>query len=315
MKYLITGGAGFIGSHIVEQLINLGDDVTIIDNFDETLRPATSRREWLALMQAKERFTFIEEDLVNLNLREMVGNLDFVIHQAATPGLLPSWTAFEQYLHNNVLATKKLAEAVASVTSAGKSQLKKIVHASTSSVYGAIADRDESQQPNPISPYGISKLASEQIWSAYAPQIEPGIVILRYFSVYGPRQREDMAWSRFIRAISAGEPIEVTGTGEQKRSATYVGDVVSATLAAANLPSAKGIYNICGNQSISVNEAISIIEDILAKTAQRVHSESRSGDQLHTEGVNRKAKAELHFENRFSIKDGLHAQVKDYLNG
>jgi nucleoside-diphosphate-sugar epimerase len=313
MKYLVTGGAGFIGSHITEELTSQGHEVTIIDSFDDTLRPPGSRRFWLDSVRKVSNLKLIEADLIDVDLHSLVGDFDFLIHQAATPGLVPSWVSFEKYLQNNVLATQKLASAVASVSRSNESRLKRVVHASTSSVYGGIANSDESQPTTPISPYGITKLASEQIWAAYTQTTEIELVILRYFSVYGPRQREDMAWSKFIRAISQGEKIEITGDGEQRRSATYVRDVAKATLAATTAPVASGIYNICGDEGISVNNALLLIEQILGKSADKRHTEKRLGDQLHTQGINDKAKRDLGFQNETTIKEGLEAQIKDYL--
>lgn len=314
MKYLVTGAAGFIGSNLVDQIIQSGDQLIAIDNFDETLRPANSRRRWRQQLGDSPQVEFIEGDLVSLPLADLLNDVEVVVHQAATPGLNPSWVHFDRYLHNNVLATQSLAQALVKASDSPRFSVRQIVHASTSSVYGLLATGDELEPTKPISPYGISKLASEQVWGAYAPLIPANLVTLRYFSVYGPRQRSDMAWSRFITAILDDKEIHITGDGEQMRSVTYVGDVVSATLQAGTSEKAKGVYNICGDVGISVNAAIEIIETLLEKNAKKTFMPARLGDQARTQGANEKAKAQLAFANRTSIQEGLAAQIENVLS-
>lgn len=314
MKYLVTGAAGFIGSNLIDRIVQNGDEVIAIDNFDETLRPASSRRRWHRQLGNSPQVKFIEGDLVDLPLPDLLLDVEVVIHQAATPGLNPSWIHFDRYLHNNVLATQSLAQALVKASERPRFLVKRVVHASTSSVYGLLATGDELEPTKPISPYGISKLASEQVWGAYAKLIPADLITLRYFSVYGPRQRSDMAWSQFIEAILNDEEIQITGDGEQTRSVTYVGDVVTATLQAGNSDRAQGIYNICGDVGISVNEAIKTIETLIGKSAKKTYVPTRLGDQARTQGNNKKAKTELGFTNSTSIQEGLAAQIKNALN-
>lgn len=303
MKYLVTGGAGFIGSHLVEKLLTAGNEVVAIDSFDETLRPAISRRLWSQKLVPKDGLRFIEGDLSSLALDDLLDGVDVVIHQAATPGLIPSWSSFDKYLQNNVLSTQLLAEAVS------RSGVRKVVNASTSSVYGLMAIGDESLPTKPISPYGISKLASEMIWRASEAQIRCPITTLRYFSVYGPRQRTDMAWSIFIEKLVTEQEIEVTGDGRQSRTSTFVGDVVEATIAAGSPDSPSGVFNICGDEEVSVLTALDKLSYLLNTTPRITFVERRRGDQAQTRGINDAAKTKLGFENKTSFVDGLKAQV------
>ncbi len=303
MKYLVTGGAGFIGSHIVEQLLSLGHEVIAVDNFDVTLRPADQRKDWWQSAQSRQGIQLVSADLTEYPINRLLSGVDIVIHQAATPGLVPSWVAFDRYLRNNVLATQLLAQAVS------QSAVKKVVHASTSSVYGLTAVGDESLQPNPISPYGISKLASEMIWASYKDVLPCPVTTLRYFSVYGPRQRTDMAWSIFIGQLMANQQIQITGDGTQSRTATYVGDAAAATIAASDLQAPDGLYNICGDEEITVTEALNRIAQLLDIEPNVVYTSRRRGDQAQTRGINSAAKKELGFENRTTVAEGIQAQV------
>jgi len=303
LRYLVTGAAGFIGSHIVEQLLVQDQVVTAVDNFDETLRDATPRREWWEEARQAKNLTLIEGDLTQLRLSEILEGVDVVINQAATPGLMPSWVSFDRYLSNNVLATQLLAEAVTN------SKVQKVVHASTSSVYGLNAIGDESQQTRPISPYGISKLASELIWSAYGSRMDCPVTILRYFSVYGPRQRNDMAWSIFIKKLFTGQQIEITGDGSQSRSNTYVRDVAEVTIAAGQPKSASGTFNISGDEHVSTIDALRLIAEEIGVEPDIQLVAPRRGDQSQTKGINTAAKEHLGFQNRTSLIEGIKAQV------
>lgn len=303
MKYLVTGGAGFVGSHVVEGLLGQQQEVVVIDNFDETLRSSSSRQQWWQKMNAVNNLSLVSADLTQHQLDELLVGVDVVIHQAATPGLVPSWLSFDRYLRNNVLATQLLAEAVC------RSNVKRVVHASTSSVYGLTAIGDESLPTKPISPYGISKLASELIWAAHAGEIGCPVTVLRYFSVYGPRQRTDMAWSIFIGRLMSDQGIQMTGDGKQSRTATYVVDAARATIAAASPDSTPGVYNICGDEEISVIDALGLIAGFVGVKPEIEFIPSRKGDQAQTQGNNTAAKEALGFSNLTSLKEGIAAQV------
>src|SRR5947209_2120407 len=245
MKCLVTGAAGFIGSHLCERLLQAGHDVAGVDAFIPYY-PRAVKEANLAAARAHPAFTFHELDLRDAPLELVVGEADVVFHLAAVPGLAQSWTRFDLYEGCNVSATQRLLEA------ARKSPaLKRFVYASTSSVYGRYAAGDEAIPARPISPYGVTKLAAENLCRAYAEEQELPLVVLRYFSVYGPRQRPDMGYHRFIRALLDGEPVTIYGDGQQVRGNTYVADCVEATVAAAQAVPGE-VYNVGGGEAATV---------------------------------------------------------------
>jgi UDP-glucuronate 4-epimerase len=236
VKFIVTGCAGFIGSHLAESLLDDGHHVVGLDCFNanygrrEKLRNLERAREW-------DGFEFVPIDLSRGELAEFVSDCDVVFHLAAEPGVRHSWgTRFEAYLRNNVLATQLLLDAMRPYPE------KRLVYASSSSIYGEAESFPtlESVTPRPMSPYGATKLMGEHLCELYAANHGISFVALRYFSVYGPRQRPDMAFNLFCRAALTGEPIEVFGDGNQTRDFTYVSDVVTATRAAGSLPSPSG---------------------------------------------------------------------------
>jgi len=307
-KVLVTGAAGFIGSNVVENLLEKGHTVVGIDSFDETLNQSRLRRNFIAQVQNPE-FTFLEDNLTTLPLEELVSDLDFVIHLAATPGLLPSWAKFDRYLENNVLATFRLAQALSSWNRSCK-----VIHASTSSVYGVNAVGNEDIPKAPVSPYGISKYAAEQIWHSFFQEEDNTVTILRYFSVYGPRQREDMAWQKFIRSVLLEKEIELTKSTEHTRSFTYIDDVVNLTTNLVGDSHVAGIYNIAGEEEIGVLDGIKLLGKILGKEVKIRHVEKRPGDQLKTKGDITKAKTELGFTPNTSFEVGISKQIQNILN-
>ena len=256
MQALVTGCAGFIGSHLTESLLDDGHPVLGIDCFNDNygrrdkLRNLEQARSW-------DSFEFVPIDLARGDLRDLVVGCDVVFHLAAEPGVRASWGGrFETFVRNNVLATQHLLDAVSG------SPGTRLVYASSSSVYGEAETLPTSEDvvPKPHSPYGVTKLAGEHICSLYHANYGVPVVSLRYFSVYGPRQRPDMAFSRFSRSLIEGAPIEVFGDGRQTRDFTYVTDVVSATRAAAQAEGAAGgVYNIGGGSRISVLEALELL--------------------------------------------------------
>lgn len=307
-KVLVTGAAGFIGSSVVENLVEKGHTVIGIDSFDETLNQAKFRRNFITQLQ-NPKFSFLEDDLATLPLGELVSDLDFVIHLAATPGLLPSWSKFGRYLDNNVLATFRLAQALST-----HNRGCKVIHASTSSVYGVNAVGDEDIPKAPVSPYGISKYAAEHIWHSFFPEEDKVVAILRFFSVYGPRQREDMAWQKFIKSILLEDEIELTKSSEHTRSFTYIEDVANLTSSLVGGSHVAGIYNIAGEEEIGILDGIELLGNILGKKVKIRHVDKRPGDQLKTKGDITKAKAVLGFTPSTSFEVGIAKQIQNILN-
>src|SRR3954453_1492011 len=250
-RALVPGCAGFIGQHLTESLLADGHEVLGVDCFNDNYRRADKRAN-LALAREYGTFALVHGDLVSLDVGALIEQVDVIYHLAGEPGVRSSWgPRFDRYTHHNVAATQRLLEA----TPPGK----RFVYASSSSVYGdALAlPTQEDTTPRPLSPYGVTKLAAEHLCVLYGEEQQLDTVALRYFSVYGPRQRPDMAFRRFCEAIVAGAPIEVYGDGCQSRDFTYVHDIVAATRAAAETPTPSGrVYNLGGGDSVSVNRAL-----------------------------------------------------------
>jgi nucleoside-diphosphate-sugar epimerase len=244
MKCAVTGAAGFIGSHLCEALLAGGHQVLGLDAFIPYYPRALKERN-LAELLGRPGFAFHDVDLRTDPLDPLVAEAEVVFHLAAMPGLVKSWTDFDGYWTCNVQATQRLLEAVRR-----HSRLRRFVYGSTSSVYGRYGTGDESLPTRPISPYGVTKLAGENLCRAFAEERGLPLVVLRYFSVYGPRQRPDMGYHRFIRALLCGEPVTVYGDGMQVRGNTYVGDCVAATVAAAEAPVGE-TYNVGGGEAAS----------------------------------------------------------------
>ena len=306
MRALVTGCAGFIGSHLTESLLDDGDEVVGIDCFNNNYdRPAKLRnlkhaREW-------EAFEFVPVDLARGELEDLVEDADIVFHLAAEPGVRTSWTPrFETYLRNNLLATHHLLDACK------RWPEKRFVYASSSSVYGQAETlpTPETTVPRPFSPYGMTKLAAEHLCLSFRENHGIPAVILRYFSVYGPRQRPDMAFARFCGAIVSQEPITVYGDGTQTRDFTYVSDVVSATRAAARTDAAVGrTYNIGGGSRTSLREAIEILEEICGGSIETRYEPAEYGDVRDTGAATEQARRDLRFEPSMELRSGLATQL------
>ncbi len=313
---LVTGVAGFIGSHLAERLIREGNHVVGIDCFADYY-PRWMKECNLENLQGHERFTLIEADLLDLNLAaflrsrlwmetEPTAAVDYVFHLAAQPGVRASWTRnFEVYARNNVLATQQLLEAVK------ETKLKKFVYASSSSVYGDAESfpTPEDVTPRPISPYGVTKLAGEHLCWVYWRNYSVPVVGLRYFTVYGPRQRPDMAFHCFIRAMLEGQEIVVYGDGEQTRDFTYVADAVQGTVQAAFSDAMGEIFNIGGGSRVTVNEAIQLLESITSQSARVRYEGAQRGDVRHTKADIRKAALALGYEANTRLAEGLVQEV------
>jgi UDP-glucuronate 4-epimerase len=296
-RYVVTGAAGFIGSHLVEALLAAGDDVVALDAFTDYYDP-TLKAENLRGVEV------VEADLSVDPIRPILEGAAGVFHLAGQPGVRQSWGAdFGVYLRHNVLATQRVFEAAAAVG-------VRVVHASSSSVYG-IAERyptPEDIAPRPISPYGVSKLASESLAFAYSRSAGLAVVVLRYFTVYGPRQRPDMAFARLIDAVLRGRPFEIYGDGSSSRSFTYVADAVAATVAAMERGTSGGVYNVGGGSEASLLDVIELVGRIAGTTPQVEHRDRASGDVPRTSADITNAVDGLRWRPKVSLDRGLAAQ-------
>lgn len=302
MRALVTGCAGFIGSHLTEALLADGESVIGVDCFnDNYARPQKLRN--LEQAQQWDAFDFVPIDLSRGDLQELVDSCDVVFHLAAEPGVRPSWgRRFDAYLRNNVLASQLLLEAAAATPG------KRFVYASSSSIYGQAESfpTPEDVAPKPFSPYGTTKLAAEHLCQLYYGNHGVETVSLRYFSVYGPRQRPDMAFAIFCRAALRGNPLPVFGDGMQSRDFTYVDDIVRATRAAAGAPNAAGgIYNIGGGTQISLRAAIDVIERLADRSLDLEWGHIQEGDVKHTGADTSRALADLGFQASVDFAQGL----------
>jgi len=309
MRILVTGGAGFIGSHLAEKLAWNGHEVTVIDALSDFLYPRTVKEQNIKEV-TRHGIEFIHANLASDNLLPLLKGQDIVINQAAIPGLEKSWTHLDQYAQSNIVGVGKLLEA------AVKSNIRKFIQVSTSSVYGKDAIGKEDSPKNPFSPYGVTKLSAENLVKAYEANFGLDTTILRYFSVYGPRQRPDMAYHKFINAINRNELITIYGDGHQSRTNTYVDDIVEATIASMNLNDCHEdkIFNIAGSESWELIEVIEKIETILGKKASIKYEINRHGDQNFTKGDTTKARKFLKWEARTTIDDGLRKQIEWQIN-
>lgn len=305
MQVLVTGAAGFIGSHVCERLIDDGHDVVGLDAFIPYY-PRPIKESNLTRLRDEPRFRFVEADLRDGDLHGLVENCEAVIHLAAMAGPA-SWDQFDLYVSCNITGTQRLLEAIRSM---GDLERRRFIQVSTSSVYGVDARGNEDAPLHPASPYGITKLAAEQLAFAYHRAFGLPVLALRYFSIYGPRQRPDMAYHIFIQSLLHGEPITIFGDGEQSRGNTFIDDCVTGTVLALTRGRAGEAYNLGGGIPITLNEAISLIEDAVGATARRRYTTARTGDQRHTLADITKARADLGYEPSIAPADGLRSQVE-----
>lgn len=305
MRALVTGSAGFIGSSIAERLLGEQHDVVGIDCLTDYYDAALKRSNLERL--AGERFEFIEADLNELDLPALLDGVDVVFHQAGQPGVRDSWGAgFAPYTAHNIAATQALLEAARQAP-----QLKRFVAASSSSVYGEAESypTHESDRPRPKSPYGVTKLAAEHLTTLYGRNFGVPTTSLRYFTVYGPRQRPDMAFTRFLRAAIAHDTIRVFGSGEQVRDFTYIDDIVEANLLAATTDHEPGsVFNVAGGGQVSVNEVLAIIEEIAGHPLNVIRLAAAAGDVSRTSGATDLIEAVLGWRATTTVAEGLRAQ-------
>jgi len=292
---------------MAEELIVRGHEVLGVDSFSDYYSRALKLNNVSALRKTK-RFRFARVDLASSNLSSLLADVDFVFHLAAQPGVRGSWgDSFSIYVRDNILATQRLLEAAKS------SAVKRFIFASSSSIYGD-AERlptPESASPRPVSPYGVTKLAAEDLCHAYRRNHGVPSVVLRYFTVYGPRQRPDMAFSIFISRMLSGRELLVYGDGRQKRDFTFVGDIVAATMMASNARPGS-VYNVGSGQPHSINNVISVLERLLGKKARVRLLPAQAGDVKSTCADIGKIARELGFSPSTSLASGLRSQLQDF---
>src|SRR6185437_8564085 len=279
MKALVTGAAGFIGSTLSDQLIANGADVVGIDSFTDYY-PRECKERNLEGLRRSPRFRLVESTLQQADLTSILRDSTHVFHLAAQAGVRKSWGRdFAVYTTNNIEATQVLLEAIAAAR-----HIERVVYASSSSVYGDEAPLPmmEDALPRPVSPYGVSKLAAEQLCHLYYINHSVPAVSLRYFTVYGPRQRPDMGFHKFLRASIRREPLQLYGDGEQTRDFTFVHDAVGATIAAATRGVPGRVYNIGGGSRVSMNHVLAIIERVTGTPLIVNRDEAQKGDMRHT---------------------------------
>jgi UDP-glucuronate 4-epimerase len=306
-RILVTGAAGFIGCHLVDRLLELGHEVMGLDCFTGYYSRDLKQRN-LDRALSHGRFRFFEGDLLRSNLDKIIGGVDKVAHLAGEPGVRSSWgERFSVYVDRNVQATQRLLEAASRVG------LEQFVLASSSSVYGPdnggpVAEDDLRR---PASPYGLSKLVAEELVGLYEKEHAVPATILRYFTVYGPRQRPEMALSRFISLAACGEPVEVFGDGTQRREMTYVSDVVDATVAALEAEPERAIrvYNVGGGTRTTVLELVEFVGEVMGERVEIRYAPSVPGDVRSTWADLERAARELDYRPRVSLEEGVEAQV------
>ena len=301
LKALVTGCAGFIGSHLADMLLGQGYNVIGIDRFTDYY-PRAIKEANISNALEDNKFEFIEADILTLDEFPVV---DYVFHEAAQAGVRASWgKSFEIYTRNNIAATQKMLEFYKD------GGIKKFVYASSSSVYGdSELPMREASTLRPVSPYGVTKLAGENLCYLYWKNYKVPIVSLRYFTVYGPRQRPDMAIHKFINAIANGAEITVFGDGTQTRDFTFIDDVIEANILAADTDLVGEVFNIGGGSTISVIELIEKIEELTGKKAKLNYKGKQKGDVRDTWADVSKAEEMLNWKPRIDINEGLRLSV------
>jgi nucleoside-diphosphate-sugar epimerase len=306
VKALVTGAAGFIGSHLTASLLDRGASVVGVDCFTDYY-PRAVKEKNIEEARLREGFRFAETSIQTADLPALLDGVTHVFHLAAQAGVRKSWgTDFKTYTVNNIEATQLLLEACV-----GR-PIERFVHASSSSVYGdnASIPMREDALPQPVSPYGVTKMAAEQLGYLYHVNYAVPVVAMRYFTVYGPRQRPDMAFHRFIRAALADEPISLYGDGEQTRDFTFVSDAVAATIAAGDRGVNGRSYNIGGGSRVSMNDVIKIVERVASRRLKVNREGTQKGDMRDTYADTARAKQDLGFTPKVSLEEGIQAEYR-----
>ena len=305
MRALVTGVAGFIGSHLARRLLDTGHEVVGVDCFTDYYARAVKERN-LRDTALRPRFRFAEADLCAADISPLLDGVQIVFHQAGQPGVTGSWgVQFQEYARNNILATQRLLEA------AKGRPLERFVFASSSSIYGDVRRYPTSERtlPRPRSPYGVTKLAAEHLCHLYHRNHGVPVVAVRYLTAYGPGQRPDMAFHRFIAGILTGWELTIYGDGEQTRDFTYVQDIVEANLLAAACPAQGVSLNIGGGTTASVNHVLRVLESLCGKKALVRHLPTRPGEVARTLADISRAKRLLGYAPSVRLEEGLARQV------
>jgi UDP-glucuronate 4-epimerase len=306
MNALVTGAAGFIGSHLSAALLDSGAAVTGIDCFTDYY-PRVLKETNLAGLKGRPGFTFKEAALHDTDLEALLGGITHVFHLAGQAGVRKSWgTDFDVYIRDNIQATQRLLEAVA------RMPIQKYVYSSSSSVYGnnVPLPMREDTYLQPLSPYGVTKLAAEHLGNLYFANHGVPTVSLRYFTVYGPRQRPDMAFQRFLTAARDGAPITMYGDGEQTRDFTFVSDIVAANMAAAAQGRPGSVYNIGGGSRVTLKHVLELIRAVTGKTVAVRQEPEQKGDMRHTYADTSAARRDLGFNPQVTLENGLDQQYR-----
>jgi len=304
MRCLVSGVAGFIGSHLAERLVRDGHEVISIDCFLDYY-PREVKEENLAGLKKSPNFHFQEANLLELDLPALVQKTDFIFHLAAQAGVRASWgESFSIYTENNIRATQRLLE------SCKGQKVSKFILASSSSVYGDAEEMptSENSAPKPVSPYGLSKLACEHLCYLYWKNHKIPYLALRYFTVYGPRQRPDMAFHKFLRSALHGKEIEIYGDGNQTRDFTYISDIINATVKSISTDAVAESVNLGGGSPATIWQVLNIIEEITGKRVRLRHIEEQKGDVRHTCADITKAQRILGYAPQVRLGEGLRKQ-------
>ncbi len=301
MRIFVTGAAGFIGSQLCRALIQNGESVIGVDSFTD-FYPRWIKEKNIQPLLNHPKFEFLYEDIITLDLNEVMEKVEAVFHLAAQPGVRTSWgDDFSIYTKNNIDVTQRILESAKNIS------LRKFIYASSSSVYGLSPQfpMRESQLLYPYSPYGVTKLAAEHLCFLYHRNYGIPCVSLRFFTVYGPGQRPDMAFHRFLKAIGDEKEIKVYGDGQQTRDFTYIDDIIRANVSSLTNGRPGETYNIGGGTQIKLADIIPILEKICRKTIRIKFQEGQKGDVRHTFADIRKAKKDLNYNPQISLEDGL----------
>jgi nucleoside-diphosphate-sugar epimerase len=304
MNALVTGAAGFIGSHLSGALLDAGATVTGIDCFTDHY-PRAVKEANLSTLAGRPGFSFVEAALQRTELGPLVAGKSHIFHLAGQAGVRKSWGRdFDVYISDNVEATQRLLEAVVGLP------IERLVYASSSSVYGDHVQLpfQEGSYLQPLSPYGVTKLAAEHLANLYWANHGVPAVSLRYFTVYGPRQRPDMAFHRFFSAVRQGQPVTIYGDGEQTRDFTFVADIVAATMAAGRQGHPGAVYNVGGGSRVTMNHVLELVGQAAGRPVTIRHEPSQKGDVRHTFADTSRARQDLAFAPQVSLEEGLNAQ-------
>jgi UDP-glucuronate 4-epimerase len=304
-RMLVTGAGGFVGSHLAERLVADGHEVVGVECFSEHYARELKQLN-LSKLDEETRFELVETDISDAPMTELLRDVDIAFHLAARPGVRDSWSEFGDYVDANIVASRVVFDAAAATST-------RVVYASSSSVYGDATSLpvSEDHRLHPISPYGASKVMTEVLAGAYASSYGLDAVGLRYFTVYGPRQRPDMGLAKFIEAIVAGDDIPIFGDGRQQRDMTYVGDVVEATLAAGELGTPGAVYNVASGAPRALLDILKELGDVLGLPLQFAHETAKPGDVRDTWGDIGRAARDLNYGPAVTLREGLTQQAAE----